>query len=140
MSEPRLEVAEVLGPVNLAFADAGRAQEPAGEAALPDLELRGDDLVDTEHLGDGAGDLRGAAGGIEREGIGPDEAEGFADLGQGELGEEDAVRGRVRERGVGAAGAGELGVEIDAVADIDDDEEGRAAFAGREMPARLSTS
>ena len=37
---------------------------------------------------------------------------------------------RIGERDVGAAGAGELGVELDAVADIDDEQQRRAAFAG----------
>lgn len=85
-----------------------------------------------ELLGDLAGDAGGAAGGIERERIGPDELEGFADDGLREVGEEDAVGGRVREVDVGAAGAGEFRVELDGVADIDDEEEGRPAFARRE--------
>ncbi len=85
-----------------------------------------------EFPGDLAGDAGGAAGGIERERIGPDEPEGLADVGLGEVGEEDAVRGRVREVDVGAAGAGEFRVELDGVADIDDEEEGRPAFARRE--------
>ena len=42
----------------------------------------------------------------------------------------DAVGGGVREALVMAAGAGELGVEIDGVADIADDEKRRAALGG----------
>jgi hypothetical protein len=85
-----------------------------------------------EFLRDGAGDLGGAAGGVEREGIGPDEAEAFADLGLREIEEAEAMGAGIGERDVGAAGAGEFGVELDGVADIDDDEKGRAAFAGRQ--------
>ena len=69
-------------------------------------------------------------GGIERIGIGPDGAEELARFfPSAEIGEEDAVVFRVREALVMAAGAGELGVEIDAVADIADDEKRRAASA-----------
>ncbi len=58
-----------------------------------------------ELFGDLAGDAGGAAGGIEREGIGPDEAEGVADFGLGEIVQEEAMRARIGERDVGAAGA-----------------------------------
>ena len=47
-----------------------------------------------------------------------------------QVGELDAVRARVGKRRVGCAGAGELGVQLDHVADIDDDQERRAAFGG----------
>ena len=49
-----------------------------------------------------------------------------------EIGEEDAVVFRVREALVMAAGAGELGVEIDAVADVANDEKRRAALGDGE--------
>ena len=77
-----------------------------------------------------AGDAGAAARGVERLRIGPREAEGLAHVGVRQPGEQDAVALRVGERDVGAAGAGELGVELDAVADIHDDEQRRAALAG----------
>jgi hypothetical protein len=49
-----------------------------------------------------------------------------------QVGEPDAVRARVGERRVGGAGAGEVGVQLDDVADIDHDQEGRPAFVGRQ--------
>jgi hypothetical protein len=49
-----------------------------------------------------------------------------------EIGEEDAVVFRVRETLVMAAGAGELGVEIDAVAHVADDEKRRATLGDGE--------
>jgi hypothetical protein len=49
-----------------------------------------------------------------------------------EVGEEYAVVFRIGEPLVAPASAGELGVEVDAVADIADDEEGRAALLRRQ--------
>lgn len=49
-----------------------------------------------------------------------------------EIGEEDAVVFRVREAFVMAASAGELGVKIDAVADVADNEKRRAALGDGE--------
>ena len=91
----------------------------------------------SEALRDLAGDAGAAARGVERQRIGPREAEGLAHVGVAQFGEQDAVALRIGERDVGAAGAGELGVELDAVADIDDDEERRAAFAGGERAGVL---
>jgi hypothetical protein len=54
----------------------------------------------------------------------------LADAGLGEVGEFDAVRARVGEGRVGGAGAGEVGVQLDDVADIDDDQERRPALVG----------
>jgi len=112
-----------------------------GEEAA--LEKSGDDarvvFVRFEGLGefgkaagDVAGDLGGFLGGIERIGIGPDGAEGGAVFFLAEIGEEDAVVFRVREALVMAAGAGELGVKIDAVADVANEEKRRAALGERE--------
>jgi hypothetical protein len=114
-----------------------------GEEAA--LEESGDDLgivpVALERLGeagepvgDVAGDLGGFFRRIERMGIGPDEAEALADLGTPQVGEGDAIVARIGETLVVAAGAGELGKEVDAVADVADDEEGRASLiAGSEV-------
>ncbi len=63
----------------------------------------------------------------------PDGLEAGADFRLGEVVEADAVAARVGERGVAAAGAGEFGVELDDVADIEDDQEGRAAFVGGQV-------
>ena len=81
-----------------------------------------------EGFGDLAGDFGGVLGGIERVGIGPDEAEASADLRLVEIGQIDSVGNGIGEAFVLAAGAGELGVEIHGVADIADDEKGRAAL------------
>jgi hypothetical protein len=54
----------------------------------------------------------------------------LADAGLGEVGEFDAMRARVGEGGVGGAGACEVGVQFDDVADIDDDQERRPALVG----------
>jgi hypothetical protein len=56
----------------------------------------------------------------------------LADRFVGKIGEPDAVRARVGEGRVGGAGAGEVGVQLDDVADIDDDQEGRPALLGRQ--------
>jgi hypothetical protein len=80
--------------------------------------------------GDVAGDLGGDFRGIERMGIEPDAAEALADFRAVEVRQGDAVRDGIGEAFVLAAGAGELGVEVDGVADIADDEEGRAALIG----------
>jgi hypothetical protein len=68
--------------------------------------------------GDVAGDLGSFLAGIERVGIGEDEAQALANLRLVEIGEEDAVVFRIGESLVASAGAGELGVEVDGVADI----------------------
>jgi hypothetical protein len=54
--------------------------------------------------------------------------------GSRQVGELDPVGAGVGERRVGAAGARELGVELDHVPDVDDHQEGRAALGGREGP------
>ena len=42
------------------------------------------------------------------------------------------MRARVRERCVGGTGAGKVGVQLDHVADVDDDQERWPAFIGRQ--------
>ena len=83
----------------------------------------------SQALCDLAGDAGASEGRVERLRVGPRAAEGLAHVDVAESGEQDTVTLRIRERDVSAAGAGELGVELDAVPDIDDNEQRRAAFA-----------
>lgn len=83
--------------------------------------------------GDVAGHLGGALGGVERVGIGKDEAQALDDLGTMQVGEQNAVVFRIGKPLVAPAGAGELGVEVEGMADIADDEKWRAAVASREV-------
>ena len=80
-----------------------------------------------------AGGLDGAAGGIERVRIIPDGAEHGLHFGLCQIIEVDAEGLAVRELGVVAALAGEIGVEFEAVADIADDDEGRPLMIGRQV-------
>ena len=91
----------------------------------------------SEALRDLAGDAGAAAGRVECLRVGPREAEGLAHVGVAQPGEQDAVALRIGERDVGAAGARELGIEFDAVADIDDDEDRRTALARRQRAGVL---
>ena len=84
----------------------------------------------SEVLRDLAGDAGAAARGIERERIEPREAQQVADGGIGEAFERDAVTAGIGERHVSAAGAGELGINLDGVADVDDEEQRRTSLAG----------
>ena len=76
-----------------------------------------------EFCGDLAGDFGGAAGRIERVGIEPEGAKAGLDFRVRELTQEDAVGAGVGEREVGFAGEGEVGIELDGVADVDGDYE-----------------
>ncbi len=80
--------------------------------------------------GDFAGDAGAGAGGVEAERVEPDAAQGVAHLGAGEVGERDAVAARIGKRGVGGAAAGEFGVKLDHLADIDHEQKGRTAARG----------
>jgi hypothetical protein len=64
----------------------------------------------------------------------PDPPQALAHVRARQVGELDPVGAGVGERRVGAAGARELGVELDHVPDVDDHQEGRAALGGREGP------
>ena len=86
-----------------------------------------------EAHGDFARGAGGAAGRVEAVRVVPDGLEAGADFRPGEVVELDAVAARVGEGRVAAAGAGEFGVELDDVADIDDDQEGRPAFVGGQV-------
>jgi hypothetical protein len=81
--------------------------------------------------GDFAGDAGADAGGVERKGVEPDGAEAVLDFGAGEIGEEYAVVVTVRELGVIFSRQGEIGVEFNTVADVDNDEERRPTFVER---------
>lgn len=86
-------------------------------------------------FGDFARDLGRGARGVKRERVEPDGFEAFADCfvpGVAQLGEPDAVRARIGERRVGGAGAREIGVQLNHMADVDDDQEGGATFIGRQ--------
>ncbi len=82
--------------------------------------------------GDFARDLGRGARGVERQRVEPQGFEACAEVFVGKIGQADAVRARVGERRVGGAGAGEVGVQLDDVADVDDDQERRPAFFGRQ--------
>ena len=110
-----------------------------GEEAA--LEESGDDLrvvaiglkglgQGGEAAGDVAGDLGGELGGIERMGIEPNSPEAVADFLPMEIRQGDAVGDGIGETLVLATGAGELGIEIDGMAHVANDEERRAAFLG----------
>jgi hypothetical protein len=107
-----------------------RAHEEGGDGfrAVAALFQRSGEA--SEALRDLAGDAGAASRGVERLRVGPREAERLAHVGVAQPGEQDAVALRIGERDVGAAGTGELGVEFDTVANIDDDKQRRTAFAG----------
>lgn len=83
--------------------------------------------------GDFARGAGGAAGRVEAVRVVPDGFEAGADFRLAEVVEPDAVAARIGEGRVAAAGAGEFGVELDDVADVEDDEEGRPAFVGGQV-------
>lgn len=110
--------------------------EHGEEAALEEAD---GDLGIVAVLVDGFGEFRkvfgdlpvdggGVFGGIEGMRIDPDAAEAVADFRSVEIRQRDGVGDGIGEALVLAAGAGEHGVEVDGVADIADDEEGRAAL------------
>ena len=71
---------------------------------------------------------------VQAERVGPQRPEPRADGGVGQLLQADAVAARVGKRGVGGAGAGELGVQLDDVAHVHHHHEGRAALGGGQGP------
>ena len=85
-----------------------------------------------EFVRDFARDLRADASRVERLRVEPELAQALADRLAVQVGQRDAVRARVGERRVGGAAAAELGVELDHVADIDDDEKRRPPFRSRQ--------
>jgi hypothetical protein len=83
-------------------------------------------------VGDGARDAGRNARRVERHRLAPDGLQTSEDRFVGELGKPDAVRARVGKRRVGGAGTGEVGVQFDDLADVDDDQERRPALVGRQ--------
>lgn len=79
-----------------------------------------------------ARDARAGAARVQAVRIQPDAAQGFAHFRFGQVGQRNAVAARVRERGVGCAAARELRIQLDDVADIDHQHEGRPALGGRQ--------
>ena len=83
-------------------------------------------------FGEVAGNLAGNGsrffGRVESERGGPDEAEAFADIGVGEVREFDTVRAGVGRLEIVFPFLSEVGVKLDDVSDIDDEEEGRGVF------------
>ena len=73
-------------------------------------------------------DLGADAGGVERERVGPQQAQAVQHLGLGQISQADAVRTGIGERRVGGTGAGELGEQLDDVAHIHHDQKGRPAI------------
>lgn len=65
------------------------------------------------------------AGGIERERVEPEGAEPFADGFVAQVGECEAMAAGVRKRRVDLAQPGEVGVELERMADVDDEQEWR---------------
>ncbi len=76
-----------------------------------------------------ARDARGVAGRVEVERVAPYRREALADRVVAQIGEADAVGARIGKGHIGATALRELGVELDDVADVDHDDEGRAALA-----------
>ncbi len=107
------------------------AHEEAGDAfgRMPSrLQLAGDHR---QAFGGIAGHDLGAGRGVEGVGIRPDGSEQGA-LGRiGQVLQPEAVGGGIGEGGPEAVGAGEIGVKVEAAADIEDDEEGDGRLARR---------
>jgi len=85
-------------------------------------------------VGDFPGDLGRDLGGVERERVGPDGGEALADGRVAQVLEGDTEAARVGELAVALAGEREVGEAFDGVADIDDEEEGRPAVGGGQVP------
>ena len=73
---------------------------------------------------------RGLPRRIERQRVQPNRAQALADGFIAQIGKLDAMRTRVGKRRVGCAGARELSIEFDHVADIDHQQKRRTAFGG----------
>jgi hypothetical protein len=83
-----------------------------------------------EPLRDVAGDDGGVSGRIETVRIEPDRAEAIADLGVAQIAEIDAEPGAIGKLAVIFSLAGKVGEDLDRMADIDDQDEGRPAMVG----------
>ncbi len=76
-----------------------------------------------EQISNVARDAGGAGGGIEAFGIGPDGAQTVAHILVAQVLQHDPVARPVGELGVGFAGAGEIGIDLDAIANVGDEQE-----------------
>jgi hypothetical protein len=92
-----------------------------------------------ERAGDGgeaardrAGHLCGVPGRVERERLGPYGPQALANFRIAQAVQRDAEALRVRELAVALPGPAEVGVQLEAVADVDDDQKGRPAVLDRE--------
>ena len=74
---------------------------------------------------------------IERERVEPELLQPLAQRFIAQIAEPDAVRARIGERRIGGAGTRELGIQLDRVAHVHHDDEGRAAFRGGKRPRIL---
>ena len=83
-----------------------------------------------EMLGYLTGDLGGLLGGVERMGVEPDGAQAGAQLGVVQIAQADAVRAGVGKMQVRFAPLGEVREELEAVAHVEGDEEGRRLLVG----------
>jgi len=112
------------------------AEQAAHEEARDQLRMMPFALQGAGHDGkmtrNPAGDLGGAPGRVERERIGPDQAQPLADVRVAQGVERNAEGLGVRELAVALSGPAEVGIELEAVADIDDDQEGRPAMVDRQ--------
>jgi hypothetical protein len=82
-------------------------------------------------MGDESRDFGCTPGRVKRERVGPDQAEAFTDLGIAQAVERDAEALCVRELAIVLSGQAEVAIELEAVADIDDDQERRPAVVCR---------
>jgi len=81
-----------------------------------------------EQIGNVAGDAGGAGGGIEDLGIGPDGAQTVAHTLVAQVLKHDPVARPVGELGVCLSGTGEIGIDLDAIADVGDEQKRRPAM------------
>ena len=85
-----------------------------------------------EPLGDVAGDFGAAFGGVEGLRLGPDRTQAGADSGIAQAVRRNRIAGAVRELGVVLSLAGEVGIDLDDITDIDDQDEGRPTVLFRQ--------
>lgn len=84
-----------------------------------------------EQIGNFARYPRGACGRIQALRIGPDRAEPFAHIRVAQILQHNPVARPIRELGIGLSGAGEIGIDLDAIADVRHQQERRPAMIHR---------
>ncbi len=102
---------------------------------MPRLLERAGDLGKLR--GDLSRDLRGAPRRVEPDRVEPHLPEALADALVAQILQAETMRARIGERSVGRSRAGELGVELDRVANVRDHEKRRPALVGRQRPRVL---